>query len=159
MSAEALRLQKVKVRKCKDRIQGLQLEMEDVEADLDENAVRECAEFELLRRMELQVHEPGVVYYARYVVEFGLRAQSFGRPCTLILTPALTRSVREPSRSALIRRPTSTGGHASGARFASGPCQTCGATSSVAPATTSKSIRRRLRSSSRIISSPQCRTR
>ena len=54
MCHEEYRLMKVKVRTCKDKIQNFQLELEDVEADLDDNAVTECAEFELLRRMELQ---------------------------------------------------------------------------------------------------------
>lgn len=54
MAAEEMRQLQVKLRYCDDRVQELLLELEDVEADLDDNSMAEVAEFELLRRMELE---------------------------------------------------------------------------------------------------------
>lgn len=40
LSHEEMRMLQVKVRRCEDKIQELHLEYEDVEADLDDNAVQ-----------------------------------------------------------------------------------------------------------------------
>merc|ERR1711988_1056152 len=54
LATEEARCLKAKIREIKDKIQDLLLELEDVEQDLDDNNVQEVAEFELLRRMELE---------------------------------------------------------------------------------------------------------
>ncbi|KAJ1460317.1 hypothetical protein M885DRAFT_478523 [Pelagophyceae sp. CCMP2097] len=54
MAVEETRLQKISVRDSEARLQRLQLEYEDVEADLDAVGVREQEELEMLRRLEIR---------------------------------------------------------------------------------------------------------
>ena len=54
MAVEEKRLVKIQASRCDTQLLDLQLEYEDIELDIDDVAMREQAEFEFLRRLEIQ---------------------------------------------------------------------------------------------------------
>ena len=54
MAVEEKRLMKIQASRCDTQLLDLQLEYEDIELDIDDVAMREQEEFELLRRLEIQ---------------------------------------------------------------------------------------------------------
>ena len=54
MASEEKRIMKVHISRCDAELLELQLEYEDIEVDIDDIAVREQEEFELLRRLEIK---------------------------------------------------------------------------------------------------------
>merc|ERR1712072_1533118 len=54
MAVEEKRLMKIQASRCDTQLLDLQLEYEDIELDIDDVAMCEQEEFELLRRLEIQ---------------------------------------------------------------------------------------------------------